>query len=190
MLLVLESKYLTNEQEYQRATEAVVGNYFRDNKGKADFRPLFLMNDLLRYWRTLCLNYEECRADPDKPWRKKNINLKFARMTTVFSTVLLLMVEKPSTAEQFIPFVAKTPLERLAHALDKIGNNALIDRFAGFLDHYASFLRLKEFEKPEKLLQRKNAKERIRDAARSSSDFLYDALMHESNDALKRFLVL
>lgn len=190
MLMVLESKYLTNESEYRRVLNAIVRNYFRDNKGKSDFRPLFLINDLLRYWRTLCLNYEECRADSNKPWRKKNINLKFARMTTVFATVLLLMVERPTNLDQFIPFIDQTPLQRLAHALDKLDDNSLTSRFEQFLSCYDAFLQLKEVEKPEELLRTPGEKEKIRAAANYVSEFLYSALMHEKNNDLKRYLVL
>ena len=79
LLLLLESKCIANDTLYRRATEQVLEMYIRDGKGREDYRPLFLMNDILRYWRTLCLNYERTRHDPSKPWWKKNLNLKFSR---------------------------------------------------------------------------------------------------------------
>ncbi len=93
MLLLLESRCVFNEPVYDNAISTILDHYFRDNRGKASFRPLFVLNDILRYWRTLCLNYELTRDDPDKPWRKKNINLKFSRMLTIFGTVLPLIAK-------------------------------------------------------------------------------------------------
>ncbi len=88
MLLLLESVPVLHGNTYQRHLKDIADHYYRDDRGKRTFRPLFLLNDLLRYWRTLCLNYEERRNDDTKKWRKKNVNLKFSRMVTVFSTVL------------------------------------------------------------------------------------------------------
>ncbi|WP_162454939.1 hypothetical protein [Pseudoxanthomonas kalamensis] len=73
MLLVLEGRVVFGDDKYEILTTKVVENYFRDNKGKKDYRPLFLLNDLLRYWRTLCLNYEDTRSDQNKKWRKKTL---------------------------------------------------------------------------------------------------------------------
>ena len=52
----------------------------------------------------MCLNYELIRDDPKKPWRKKNINLKFSRMLTVFGTVLPIIAKPATTAA--VPFAA------------------------------------------------------------------------------------
>lgn len=71
MLLLLESKALFNGDSYEDFLTQVIGHYFQDQKGHDTFRPIFLLNDLLRYWRTLCLNYEKIRHDTGKPWRKK-----------------------------------------------------------------------------------------------------------------------
>lgn len=58
MLLILESKSVFNENLYSQHIENTLGHYFRDSRGRSSFRPLFLLNDLLRYWRTVCLNYK------------------------------------------------------------------------------------------------------------------------------------
>jgi predicted nucleotidyltransferase len=190
MLLLLESAHLTNNDLYQKLMKEVCENYFRDNKGKKDFRPLFLINDLLRYWRTLCLNYEQCREDPDKPWRKKNMNLRFSRLTTVFATIALLMIDRPSKAEDFISHTALTPLERLAVAVDKLGNVRLEAQFESFLDHYATFLRIKDSASPEKMLEKGDIKQKVRDSADKVADFFSDIFEDKSLKTYSRYLVL
>jgi predicted nucleotidyltransferase len=68
LLLLLESLPLANDETYRQIRDQVLGQYFRDERGKSSYRPLFLLNDVLRYWRTLCLNYEVLRHDPGRPW--------------------------------------------------------------------------------------------------------------------------
>ena len=69
--MLLESKPLFNETLYDSQMDEIVGLYFRDDVDRSSFKPLFLLNDLLRFWRTLCLNYEIIRNDKTKPFRKK-----------------------------------------------------------------------------------------------------------------------
>lgn len=85
MLMLLESVPIYNDAIYSVHLEKVADKYLRDKEGHDSFKPIFIINDILRYWRTLCLNYEVIRNDKSKNWRKKNINLKFSRALTVFS---------------------------------------------------------------------------------------------------------
>ncbi|GGD39635.1 hypothetical protein [Pseudoxanthomonas indica] len=190
MLLLLEGSSLCNQVLHDEVVTEICTNYFRDNKGKADFKPLFLINDLLRYWRTLCLNYEQCREDPDKPWRKKNVNLKFSRMTTVYSSVAVLMVDRPVSAQDFIPKISMTPLERLAYVVDRIGDPELACGFDEFLNHYSAFLRIKDSANPERFLKVKNTKENVRTSAVYVSDYFQKILLHKSLGEYSRYLLI
>ena len=148
LLLLLESKALSNDILYGTALERVLENYFRDGKGRRDFQPLFLLNDILRYWRTLCLNYERDRTH-QKPWWKKNLNLKFSRKLTVFSTVLAIVAKHVTSTEQFKTFSNMVPLERLATTLDRMSDDTLLGGFAALLDDYEQFLASKSFAELE-----------------------------------------
>jgi hypothetical protein len=144
LLLLLESKPTAGIAVYDHAVREVLRMYFRDGvRGRKDFRPLFLLNDILRYWRTLCLNYERDRFEPGKPWWKRNLNLKFPRKLTVFSTVLAIIATRMSSADEFLVIAAKTPMERIAFALDQIGDLSLATQFASILDDYEDFLAAK-----------------------------------------------
>lgn len=191
MLLMLESKPIINEALYQDHLVSILDNYYRDGKGKSSFRPLFLLNDLLRYWRTLCLNYEERRHEPDRPWRKKNINLKFSRMLTVFGTVLPLVVFPVATVDQLVEFSRFTPLERLATGLDRLGDQILCNEWINMLDIYEKFLVWKEDENIELFLNDPNNKKMVEQDANKFADFLYSALTHQKiKDEYRRYLVL
>ena len=193
MLYLLESSYLHDQKSYDVYMDKILSNYFRDEKGKKSFKPLFILNDLLRYWRTLCLNYEEKRnkSESEIPWRKKNINLKFSRMLTVFSTVLPMIAKPVSTQDEFKTLTEKTPLERMAYGLDALGDGILNEKFNCFLNNYEKFLGWKEQENPEKYFSLENNKKDIADRAKEFSDFIYSSLNHKKIDKeLKKYLVI
>jgi hypothetical protein len=180
MLLLLESTDLANADTYCTTRDQVLSQYFRDQRGKESFRPLFLLNDVLRYWRTLCLNYEALRHEPDRPWWKKNANLKFSRMVTVFATVIALTTDEIHGKADFEPYCALTPLERLAMALDRLGEEIFLNKFAQFLDDYEGFLSWKESGEQSGREGEQSFKTSVAGSASRFSDFLYDVLSHET----------
>lgn len=188
MLLLLESQAIWNSNLRSIAIKEVLGNYFKDGKGKSDFRPLFLLNDILRYWRTLCLNYERDRVTSSK-WWKTNLNLKFSRKLTIFSTVMLIVTEEAQSIDDFIRIADLVPLERLALAFDKLNDPSLINRFGIFLDDYESFLAAKSFG--EVANPTKEQKEEFKFKAESFGNLIYEAIMSEKIDArLRRFALI
>ena len=190
MLLLLESRCVSNDKLYAKVIEKIVGHYFRDSRGKQSFRPLFLLNDILRYWRTLCLNYELIRDRPDRPWGKKNINLKFSRALTVFATVLPLIAKPGSNAKQVKKLVKLSPHERFARGLDLISDLSLEGEYRVFLADYERFLRWKEDMGSQQELQKKVAV-KSRESAERFLGFIYKTLTHKKiDDELRRFLVI
>jgi predicted nucleotidyltransferase len=70
LLLLLESTPLVEANVYTDVISEVVLPYWRDYEDhQNDFMPAFLANDILRLWRTFCVNYE-ARTDTD-PAEKK-----------------------------------------------------------------------------------------------------------------------
>nr|VFK55947.1 MAG: Nucleotidyltransferase domain-containing protein [Candidatus Kentron sp. TUN]VFK62100.1 MAG: Nucleotidyltransferase domain-containing protein [Candidatus Kentron sp. TUN] len=198
MLLLLESRPIFNKELYEAQIDKVLDHYFRDSSGKDSFHPLFLMNDILRYWRTVCLNYELVRNDPRRPWRKKNINLKFSRMLTIFGTILPLISGPASTKKNVGKLKDLTPIERLAQGLDYLNDDSILERFENFLKIYEEFIKLKESMGSKVNLDdasidekvKSNAKE-VKNNAEEFSKFLYECLMHENiKEEYKRYLVL
>ncbi|MDM0122632.1 hypothetical protein [Variovorax arabinosiphilus] len=190
MLLLLESQPVTNEELYQRGTALVVENYFRDGLGRDNFRPLFLMNDLLRYWRTLCLNYEVYRNEPERPWLKKSLNLKFSRKLTIFSTVLSLLAGRASDSSAFLDLCNLTPIERLADALDAIDDPTLEKGFSNALGTYESFLKAKEIGSIE-FETTPTFRKRHADLADRFGRFLHEAFdSHRIDGDLRRYVLI
>ena len=122
LLLLLESKVLIGAPAYRSAIAAVVGEYWRDFDGhRDDFLPAFLVNDILRLWRTFCVNYEAGRkGEPPEERAKahlKRYKLKHSRLMTCYSAIAYLMAlhgrDGTVTPREAIAMVAMTPTERL-----------------------------------------------------------------------------
>ena len=189
MLLILESQFVANEPVYRKHLHDVLTLYYRDQAETASFRPVFLLNDILRYWRTMCLNDEERRHGVNRPFRKKNVNLKFSRMLTIFGTVLPLVAKPIDSVSELQDMCTKTPLQRLATGLDILDDEDLMDRWHHILDIYEEFLSWKEKTDVEEFLARQ--KNVVNDKAKTLSTFMYDALTHRRvPDDFRRYLIL
>ena len=127
LLLLLESRPVFETERYIRLLRQAVDFYFEDFSEHADaFRPTFLLNDILRFWRTLCINYEHRRREDLDEGRRalsvneirakgelKNLKLGFSRLNTCFSMVVpLAAMSAPVTAEHVVALANQSPLER------------------------------------------------------------------------------
>lgn len=138
LLLLLESSPIYNEPLYEEVVCEIARSYFRDYQDhEEDFRPTFLVNDILRYWKTLCLNYENSRNSPDADETEaqkshlKNLKLKFSRMLTCFSLVVPLSAPRDSIGpEECVRLMQDRPLERLRSAAIESKNEELWDILA------------------------------------------------------------
>ncbi len=125
--------------------DAIVNAYFRDYHDHVrDFRPVFLVNDILRFWKTLCLNYERKRNIQAETIEKKhknhvrNVKLKFSRLLTCFSTVIPLVTMRQASPEEVIALTKDPPLERL-HRCATTSAKAL-ESYRELVSLYSAFL--------------------------------------------------
>lgn len=123
LLLLLESRYVLNERLYERFMEATIGFYYGDHpSNRGTFRPTFLINDILRFWRTLCLNYEHKRnrkrsaGEDADAWRAEsaldNLKLRFSRLSTCYSMVIALAAEPTPVSPERVLELCRTPPTR------------------------------------------------------------------------------
>jgi len=144
MLLLLESVPVVGRESYRRSLEQVVDGYLA---GQAkDYRPpRFLLNDLIRYWRTICVDFAgKARAEEQK-WGMRNAKLRLNRKLLFAGglvPVLLCQLHRRDDQRAFLlDALQAPPTDRLAHAFlryDAIdeGVRALgaYDRWIGLLD--------------------------------------------------------
>jgi hypothetical protein len=146
MLLLLESRPIFADELYDGIITRTVETYFRDYPDhEDDFKPIFLINDIIRFWRTLCLNYEHRRNRPagnraaGNKSHLKNLKLKFSRMLTCFATIQLLSRNRQvMTPGAFAKLVTLAPFDRLRRVADGVPNaTAVVTRME---ENYSWFL--------------------------------------------------
>ena len=78
MLLMLEGEWLFNADGLKRARRQMLERYIRATMTDHQL-ALFLLNDIIRYYRTMAVDYEFKTTEGPKPWGIRNIKLVFSR---------------------------------------------------------------------------------------------------------------
>ena len=151
LLLLLESCPLVGEAVYGGVVEEVISVYWRDYEDHGDdFIPAFLTNDILRLWRTFCVNYE-AGTDREPPERKakgklKNFKLKHSRMLTCYSAILFLlskyMLHSTVTPDDALEMTKRTPTVRLEQLLSEPKCHEAFGAIRRLLERYNKFLEI------------------------------------------------
>lgn len=164
ILLLLESAPVGNREAYDRVIGAVINRYldgdisFLSRSGQQYKVPRFLLNDIVRYWRTMCVDYaSKYRERQGDKWALKNTKLRMSRKL-IFAAGLLTcfncnlrppigsgsqLFEIPDHLEPLIlhlrAHVRLTPLEIVAEAATSYASTETsIEMF----DAYNQFLEL------------------------------------------------
>lgn len=189
LLLLLEGRPLYNDDLFERVRNRVIAHYLRDLEGhSSDYRPSFLVNDITRYWKTICLNYEHRRKDLESTKHKiRNFKLRFSRLLMCYSFLIDLGTYEAIDREAVVAVANRNPAERLQHACRNGRGASILERA---LDEYQWFIRCVEM--PE-TLQAQLEQASFRDDARGHADkfgqALYD-MLSLSNDNYLRYLVM
>lgn len=198
MLLLLESKCIYQQIIYKSTIEKVIDSYFRDFPDHEDsFKPTFLVNDIIRYWKTLCLNYENKRnhftEDPEKKIKHKirNFKLKFSRMNTCFAMIAGFLCQKePIDQKAIYKLTCMTPMERLEMTATLV--TACEDILIDLQDQYSWFLNLTGLP-TEDLQNAFRDKEFVRDAfdkSRKYGDSMFELMQLIDRNHYLRYLVI
>jgi hypothetical protein len=195
LLLLLESRAVHNHQTYDSVIRKIVESYWRDyHDHETEFRPLFLVNDIVRFWKTLCLNYEYRRnkGTLDEAQRAKNsvqnLKLKFSRMLTCFSTVIALSDGSVVEPDAVIELVGLEPLKRLERVSGaKPDTKALFSRL---LVDYGWFLETTAMDNINEWIKSPEHRQEALARARSFGDNMYHILEKASTPESRRYLVI
>jgi predicted nucleotidyltransferase len=204
LLLMLESKPILNETAHNTARNAIVQTYFRDYLGNDSFfLPVFLGNDIMRYWKTLCLNYESQRNagapsgyDAER-WKRRNrlrnVKLKFSRMWMTHSALAYLLARTAHAStvspDDALAMMEMSPRERF-ECLPGLGAdqdlvNSVLESYSWFLENLPSGK-----EEAYEWVGSKAQWQEARTQGQAFGDGVFDLLLSFHDDsALFRYLV-
>lgn len=198
MLLLLESKPLSNKVAYLEIIEKILNVYYTDfHDHEHNFKPAFLVNDIIRFWRTLCLNYEHKRHREGSPERKikshiKNMKLKFSRKLTCYSFLLQVLSKSNSVLNQnqLVKIVEMSPLERLLNLKEE--HDILAPTIDRATELYSTFLERTNIPTSDLMdwMSKKTNRDDIFAEARRFDDQLFQIIKKiENPQTLKYFLI-
>jgi hypothetical protein len=162
MLFLLEGRPLVGEGAFRALSKHVQNTYRSTAKEHADdFLPFFLVNDIIRYWRTVLLNHEDRLRQKRAELAKHGLSgdaldetvlahrkyrsqkLRFPRCLTCFSALAYVLAMAPTDDDSISESDEQemfdlTPMERMqriaetrSHAKERV--EAMIEMYAGYL---------------------------------------------------------
>jgi hypothetical protein len=149
LLLLLESYPLLESTVYREIIKEVVDAYWRDyDDHRQGFIPAFLANDILRLWRTFCVNYEarteRVPKEEKTKGKLKNYKLKHSRLLTCYSALLYLLAiygrRQTVSPSDALAMIRLSPTERLEWLLRRPDLASAHGAISKLLDQYESFL--------------------------------------------------
>ena len=209
MLLLLESRPLRARDAYERCLRAAVDVYSRDAGDGTSFAPYFLINDIVRYWKTLCLNYEakrhelhDARAGRDaeraqvleSEHRFDLLKLRFNRLWTCFNGLAYLLAgvaDGRLEKSHVLAMAQMTPVERARELVVSVP--ATLVPLNRALRLYGQFLQLAGRSKQDVMayLSDRDANQQTRARGRSFGDAMAEVIDITSTQAgAERFLLL
>ncbi len=165
MLLMLESVAICGERVHADARRALIAGYLDANV--RDYRPpRFLVNDLIRYWRTIAVDFEgKMRARKGEGWGLRNAKLRLSRKALFARGLLPVLDCYGHPVSDMLGYLGQRmsvpPLDRLA---DAFVDRGALDPGVRVLTAYDEFLAI--LDDGEK--RRKLSELGIEDAAESS----------------------
>lgn len=177
MLLLLESKPVGDPVLHEGVVRAILDRYLGRERtivleeGKPRV-PRFLLNDIVRFWRTMAVDYAAKQWRQNKKWALRNAKLRFSRKLLYAAGLLLcfkcelnyrpsgvlpasIFPDDPDPDTELVEYVFRqsrsTPLDALASAL--LANDVSFSTARSCLESYDQFLAILDDENKRKYLE-------------------------------------
>ena len=142
ILLLLEGEWLLNESRFHELRREVLEKYIPDTVEK-DHLAMFLLNDVVRYYRTIAVDYEfkTSGSAETKPWATRLLKLVFSRKllyaSGLFSIAMTHEKERQGKIDVLSELFSQPVIERM---------NAICgeDKMQPVIDSYNLFLKALE----------------------------------------------
>lgn len=150
MLLLLEGDWLFNEEGFRDLRRQILNRYLRGDIPDHQV-ALFLLNDIIRYWRTICVDYEYKTIEEEKPWAIRNVKLVFSRKllyaSGLFCVALTADMRKERKRKRLEELFDLCPLDRVVHICGEAATVPLLRRYDVFLECIGDDTKRRRLEK-------------------------------------------
>ena len=128
VLMLTESKCLYNPTLYKQILFGIYNHYIKTTKGKKGY-PRALINELIRYYRTVAVDYLYKVEEINKPWALRNFKLRHSRKFWFFTNMVLILhrfrelsdTVSDDCYDRLFDEIRLSPIEKLAIVL--VGND-------------------------------------------------------------------
>lgn len=180
--MLLESAPVTRPEVFDEIVRAVIAEYSRDMPGHEEtFYPLFLVNDIRRFWTTLLINYENSRNEAVKRDRRaahrvKNYKLRISRLTTCYATIAAIESIHPIYHDGLTDILSRTPRGRLDVVHENVPESReALEEMSELYDHFLEMTALPTSE-IEAIFSDDTRRKRERIRARRYGDLMYQVI--------------
>ncbi|MFC0250534.1 nucleotidyltransferase domain-containing protein [Massilia consociata] len=116
ILFLLEGSWLTSPDTFKRYRRAVLSRYVSEHV-EPHHLTRFLLNDVIRYYRTICVDFEFKTVEKNKEWGLRYIKLRYSRQFLYFSGIVAIAqtvgLSPLAKVERLIELFDLTPIERV-----------------------------------------------------------------------------
>lgn len=121
----------------------IVELYIKDSVSDHNLSK-FLLNDIIRYYRTICTDYEFKVNEQEKSWGVRKIKLRFSRKILYFSGLIMVAktcsMSRDNKIEETLTLLSLPPIARIESICGKVKSEEMLTYYSEFLD---------EISKPE-----------------------------------------
>ncbi len=160
MLLMLESRPLSNDDIYDRSWARILDGYL-DASIKPRQPPRFFLNDLIRYWRTIAVDFVGKERQEPEGWAMRNAKLRLSRKLLFASGLVPLLLCHRFDRDGIRAFLDEqlhaTAVDRIAYAFLSTGAHDAGLRALGAYDRWLGLLQDAAVRRSLKQLPREQA---------------------------------
>lgn len=164
ILFLLESECLYGQLFYSFSYRKILKKYLDDVLKFNKQAPRFLLSDIIRYYRTICVDYEFKITKENKDWALRNIKLRFSRKGLYFGGIAILlnsMNKRDTDKHDYIRKNLRLPFaDKIAHILLEQQKS---HEHAKILTLYADFLKEISKKRIRDCLKRLHKSDRAKD---------------------------
>ncbi|ASK33631.1 nucleotidyltransferase domain-containing protein [Alloalcanivorax mobilis] len=176
MLFLLEGAWLYGESRFHAYQTDLLKKYMKPSSPSARI-PRFLLNDIIRYYRTITTDFEYKVTEDGKSWGLRSTKLRFSRKVLYFGGIVVAAELAKLDHEEKLEKAARLFSEPVLQRIESVGGS---ERSAGILEIYEEFIASvsdpeirKQLEKVEKeTRQESDVYQNLRSLSESFSDAL------------------